>query len=63
MALKDEQLMAIQHVFLARMCLYGYRRIQQVHMYKLFPFVFVPHIHFGKAEAAYLHHGLASYIM
>ena len=26
------------------------------------PFVFVPHIHFGKAGAAYRHHGLASYV-
>ena len=32
--------------FLARMCLYCYRQIQPVHMYKLLLFVFVPCIHF-----------------
>jgi len=62
MALKDEQLMAIQHIYMSRMCLYGYRQIRQVHMYEFLPFVFVPHIHFGKAEMAYRHHGLASYV-
>ena len=31
-ALKDEQLMAVQHVYTARTCLYGYRQIQQVDM-------------------------------
>ena len=34
MALKDEKLMAIQHVYTARMHLYGYRQIRQVHMYE-----------------------------
>jgi len=29
-------------------------------MYEFLPFVIVPHIHFGKAETAYHHHGLAS---
>ena len=33
----------------------------QVHMYEFLPFVFVPHIHFGKAEVAYLHHRFANY--
>ena len=32
-----------------------------LHMYKFLPFVFVPRICFGKAEAAYHHHGLGSY--
>ena len=53
--LKDDQLMAIKHVYTARMCLYGYRQIRQVpgtHVW-VFPFVFIPHIHFGKAEATY----------
>ena len=54
MALKDEQLMAIQHIYMARTCLYGYRWVQQVHMYEFLLFVFVPCIRFGKAEAAYV---------
>jgi len=53
MAPKDEQLMAIQHVYTARTCLY---------MYGFLPFVFVPRLHFGKSEAAYRHRGLASYV-
>ena len=56
MALKDKQLMSILHV-------YG------KDVFVLLPtdtcvyllFVFVPHIHFGKAEVAYRHHGLVSY--
>ena len=57
MALKGTQLMAIQHVYTARTCLYGYQQIQQVH--EFFPFAFVPRIHFGKAEVA---SRLASYV-
>ena len=45
-----------------RMCLYGYQQTRQVHMYEFLLFVFMPHIHFGKAEMAYCHCGLASYV-
>jgi len=31
----------------------------QVHMYEFLPFVFMPRIHFGKAEVAYRHHRFA----
>ena len=60
MALKDEQQIAIQYVYMARTCLHGYQQIWQVHMYEFLPFVFVPHIHFGKAEVAFCHCRLAS---
>ena len=40
-----------------------YRQIRQVHMYEFLLFVFMPHIHFEMAEAAYCHHGLASYMV
>ena len=65
MVLKDKQLMAIQHVYMARMCLYlyGYRQIWQ--MYEFLPFVFMPRVHFGKAEVAYRQatflHGVATH--
>ena len=63
--LKDKQLMAIQHVYVEKTCLHGYWQTQlqgkYVHTYEFLPFVFVPCIHFGKAEAAYRHHILASY--
>ena len=35
---------------------------REVHMYEFLPFVLVPRIHFGKAEMAYCHRGLASYV-
>jgi len=47
--------MAIQHIYMARMCLHGYQQIRQV-----IPFKFVPH--FGKAEAAYRHHRQATFL-
>ena len=61
MALKDEQLMAIQHVYngkdMLRVCYW----IQQIHTsYDFSPFVFMPGIHFGKAEASYQHHRLGN---
>jgi len=43
--------------FMARTCLYCYQLATYVYLL----FVFVSHIHFGKAEMAYHHHGLASY--
>ena len=36
MALKNELLMAIQHVFTARTCLYCYQQIWQIHMYEFY---------------------------
>ena len=53
--------MAIQHVYTVRTCLYGYRQIRQVCTYEFLQFVFMPCIHFGKAEVAYRHRRLASY--
>jgi len=61
MAPKDEKLMAIQHIYMARTCSYSYQRIRQVHMYEFLQFIFMPYIHFGKAEAVYHHCRLASY--
>ena len=60
-ALKDVQLITIQHIYTARTCLYGYRQIWQVHMHESYCLYFVPYIHFGKAESAYRHHRHASY--
>ena len=62
MALKDEQLMAIQHIYTARrrVCM-ATDKYGKYHPWDL-PFVFMPHIHFGKAEVAYRNHGLASYV-
>jgi len=47
MVLKDEKLMAIQHIYMARTCLYGYQHIYiwQVHMHEFLQFIFVPRIH------------------
>jgi len=61
MAPKDEQLIAIQHVYTAKMFLWLPTDAESTHVCILL-FVFVPHIHFGKEEMAYCHCGLAGYI-
>jgi len=53
MVLKDEQLMAIQHgkdLFV--------RLLDTASCYMVLLFVFMPRIHFEKAEVAYQHHRL-----
>jgi len=61
-ALKDEQVMAIQHVYGKDVFIWlpTDTAAGQVRTYEFLPLVFVPHIHFGKAEVAYHHLGLVS---
>ena len=62
MALKDdEQLMAIQHIHMARTCLHCYKQIRQVHMYESYCLYLASTLEI-KAEAAHHHHGIASYV-
>jgi len=56
MALKNKQLMLVPHVYGKDVFVW-----LPTGTYVYLLFVFVPHIHFGKAEVAYHHHGLASY--
>ena len=56
MALKNKQLMSIPHVYGKDVFV-----LLPTGTYVYLLFVFVPHIHFGKAEVAYHHHGLVSY--